>query len=61
MNSLTFQLDEHNFSNPRNGLYHLWLPSGTWSVSAVAPGYSRTTVTIISVYGEANVVDILMG
>jgi len=45
---LNFQLKEQNLSNPKNGLFHIWVPLGTWTVSFNVPDHSPYTINLVA-------------
>ncbi len=46
LDDVEFNLGEIKRSNPRNGLYHLWVPNGLWNVTFSADGYVPKTLTV---------------
>lgn len=48
VDAIKFNLEEQNFSNPKNGLYHLWLPSGSWNVTFKAEGYPTLSLPLVA-------------
>jgi carboxypeptidase T len=46
VDGLNFQLEETNRSNPKNGLFHMWLPDGNWNVTMTATGYQQQSVVL---------------
>lgn len=53
-----FAHGEHSASRA-DGLFHLWLPKGTWDVEVAAPGYATQTVQIVvDAYDKAQPLDV---
>jgi len=44
--NIDFFYGESNYANPKNGRYHVWLPTGQRTVRFTAPGYSPVEFTI---------------
>jgi hypothetical protein len=53
-------LQNERFVSARNGLYHAWLPTGTWQVAFSAEGYNNLTVSITIEQGRSRNQDVVL-